>query len=151
MPQHAPDTDITFVYVKELSESIRSVGGLMQTLTGELHNHALALHKLQEQVTSMAKTVDKLSTVMYDGHNSKPGMSNRVDEVERDIRDLKKERDEEKRQKEVERGHGRSMKAAIFIAIVSATLSLIGQLISWSTSKAVQSAPPIPTTTVAPK
>jgi hypothetical protein len=149
MPQHAPDTDITFVYVKELSESIRSVGGLMQTLTGEIHLHAVTLHQLKEQVLSMSKTVDKLSTVMYDGHNGKPGMSNRVDEVERDIRDIRKDRDEEKRKEEAAHGRGKSMRAAVAIAIVSATLSLIGQLVSWGTSKAVQSVTP-PTTTPAP-
>ena len=136
MPQHVPDNDITFVYVKELSESIRGVSGIMQTLTSELHTHALTLHQLKEQVSTLTKNVERIMVHMYDGHGSKPGLTNRLEEAERDLRDLKNEKEENKRKTETDWVHGKSLRAAIYVAIFGALLSLVGQVFTWFTKPA---------------
>lgn len=135
MPQNIPDNDITFVYVKELSESIRGVSGIMQTLTGELHTHALTLHQLKEQVGNLTKNLERLMVVTYDGHNGKQGLTARLDEAERDLRDFKREKEEDKRKAEAEQGQGKSLRAAIYLAIFGAALSLVGQVFTWVTAK----------------
>lgn len=147
MPQQIPDNDITFVYVKELSESIRAVNHIMQTFTGELHQHALTIHQLKEQMGTLKSNVERLMMVTYDGHAGKPGLTNRIDEAERDLRDLKREKEEDRRRADVEQGHGKSFQAAIWVAIFTAFLSLAGQVFTWVTTKT----PPATTApTVAP-
>lgn len=147
MSTHVPDNDITFVYVKELHESIKSVGGVMQGLTEQIHTHALTLHQLKEQFTTLSKNVDRMMAILYDGHNSKPALTTRTDDLERDIKDIKREREDEKAKAKEERTHGRalgnSIKVAIFVALLSIGISVAGQIITWYTNtKATMSTTP---------
>lgn len=129
--QHIPDNDVTFIYVRELNDSIKTVSSSMKEITGEIHSHSLSLFQLREQMTTMTRNMERVMGLLYDGHNHKPAMVTRIDELERDIRDVERERSDEKSKAKEERNQGRSFGNSVRIAIFAAILSLTSQVVQW--------------------
>lgn len=145
MPQpHIPDNDITFAYVKELSESIRSISNVMQGFTTELHQHALVFYQLKNEFNTHKSVVESLTAIIRDGQGNKESLVSRVEELERDNRDMKKEREEQKQQQLQAVASNKSFRAGLYVAIITAVLSVLNQYAPWNDNKPSDSKPSEP-------
>ena len=134
MSQYLSDSNVTLVYIMELSETIKSVNAVLQTLTSELHIQAVSIHSLKENGERSTSDINSLYGMIRDGTATRPSILQQINDLQYSIDRLQEWCDKEIKESDIKNNDAKTNKAqrhVMYIAIITAIIGAIGQVYSY--------------------